>query len=248
MRGRPANNSSSHSQIAKPLLPRQLARAKVTGQFSLTLHSNLFCDKDLTDWTVTLRPWFTWKHFEALDYLTASGLHGDPVVTHQERKHDEGHKLAGVGLQGTEWRKQSGRNELILSYAGNSCWQFAQNIADKLKNWISLVVAFLLSFRNSSFPVLQHSAVKEEQLANPHQMRNGGEVSFIRCQTAWKRVQLGSVKPALLILENSEHTTSHKTAPNPSTCWDPMSDVIITTTSVHVWRISMPLWKIKSAL
>jgi len=42
---------------------------------------------------------FTWKHSQALDYLTASGLHGNPVIAHQESKHDQGHKLTGVGLQ-----------------------------------------------------------------------------------------------------------------------------------------------------
>lgn len=51
--------------------------------------------------------WFTWKHSQALDYLAASGLHGNPVIAHQERKHDQGHKLAGVGLQGKKSDKQS---------------------------------------------------------------------------------------------------------------------------------------------
>lgn len=54
----------------------------------------------LSDQNRTDRQQFTWKDFEALDYLTTSGLHGDPVVADQERKHDEGNKLAGVGLQG----------------------------------------------------------------------------------------------------------------------------------------------------
>lgn len=52
---------------------------------------------------------FTWKHSQALDYLTASGLHGNPVIAHQECKHDQGHELAGVGLQGTKSEEQSVR-------------------------------------------------------------------------------------------------------------------------------------------
>lgn len=55
---------------------------------------------------------FTWKDSQALDYLTTSGLHGNPVIAHEERKHDEGHKLAGVGLQGT--KSQSVRVVILI--------------------------------------------------------------------------------------------------------------------------------------
>lgn len=48
---------------------------------------------------------FTWKYFQTLNYLTASGLHGNPVITHQECKHDQGYKLTGIGLQCTETRE-----------------------------------------------------------------------------------------------------------------------------------------------
>lgn len=41
----------------------------------------------------------TGQHAQALDDLTAPWLHGDPVSTHQQREHDQGHKLAGVCLQ-----------------------------------------------------------------------------------------------------------------------------------------------------
>lgn len=47
---------------------------------------------------------FTWNYFQTLNYLTASGLHGNPVITHQECKHDQGYKLTGIGLQCTETR------------------------------------------------------------------------------------------------------------------------------------------------
>lgn len=49
--------------------------------------------------------WFTWKNFQALNYLTASGLHRNPVITHQECKHDQGYKLTGIGLQCIKIRK-----------------------------------------------------------------------------------------------------------------------------------------------
>lgn len=41
----------------------------------------------------------TWKNSQALDYFTTSGLHGNSVIAHQQREHDQSHKLAGVGLQ-----------------------------------------------------------------------------------------------------------------------------------------------------
>ena len=63
--------------------------------FPIRIHFNLTYDRNF----LILVARFTWKHSQALDYLSASGLHGDPVVAHQERKHDQCHKLAGVGLQ-----------------------------------------------------------------------------------------------------------------------------------------------------
>lgn len=67
----------------------------------MSVPCRLLSDKNWTD-----RQRLTWKHFEALDYLTTSSLHGDPVVADQERKHDEGNKLAGVGLQGAAAKQQ----------------------------------------------------------------------------------------------------------------------------------------------
>ncbi len=78
-------------------------------RFSIPIRFNLTCDQDLPGWTRMLVARFTWKHSQALDYLTASGLHGNPVIAHQERKHDQGHKLAGVGLQSTKSEKQEWR-------------------------------------------------------------------------------------------------------------------------------------------
>lgn len=73
------------------------------------------CDKVEID----RRPRFTWEHFEALDYLATSGLHGDPVIADQEGKHDEGDKLAGVGLQGAVTSKTKIKwRQLIYFVAG----------------------------------------------------------------------------------------------------------------------------------
>lgn len=48
---------------------------------------------------------FTWEYFQTLNDLTASGLHGNLVITHQERKHNQGYKLTGVSLRHTKVRK-----------------------------------------------------------------------------------------------------------------------------------------------
>lgn len=48
---------------------------------------------------------FTWENFQTLNYLTASGLHGNLVITHEECKHNQGYKLTGVSLQHTKVRK-----------------------------------------------------------------------------------------------------------------------------------------------
>lgn len=40
----------------------------------------------------------TWEYPESIDDLQPPCLQGDPVLTHHQTKHDESHKLAGVGL------------------------------------------------------------------------------------------------------------------------------------------------------
>lgn len=82
-------------------------KTKWESRVSIFTHSNLICDPDFTGRTGMLVARFTWKHSQALDNLTPSGLHRNPVIAHQECKHDQGHKLAGVGLQGTESEEQS---------------------------------------------------------------------------------------------------------------------------------------------
>lgn len=49
---------------------------------------------------------FTWKYFQTMNYLSASGLHGNLVITHQECKHNQGYKLTGVGLQHKKTEKR----------------------------------------------------------------------------------------------------------------------------------------------
>lgn len=54
--------------------------------------------------------WPTWQNPQALDDLTSPWLHGDPVITHQQRKHNQGHKLTGVGLQNNRTHRHNAFN------------------------------------------------------------------------------------------------------------------------------------------
>lgn len=67
---------------------------------------------------------FTWEYSQTLNYLAASGLHGNLVITHQECKHDQGYKLTCVGLQHTKIRN----NINLVSLIQNTKYSLIQNI------------------------------------------------------------------------------------------------------------------------
>lgn len=151
MRGRTANDSSSLSHpsasTSKRIVWANGKKTKWESRVSIFTHSNLICDPDFIGRTGMLVARFTWKHSQALDYLTTSGLHGNPVIAHQECKHDQGHKLAGVGLQGRVRKAKCMRYKLFF-FLWPDLWrqQLFDNVCRvKLPlDWILLVVTRVL--------------------------------------------------------------------------------------------------------
>lgn len=137
---------------------------------------------DFLGWTRILVAWFTWKHSQTLDYLTASRLHGNPVVTHQECKHDQGNKLAGVGLQSKKSETLSVINLYSTILRGGTI------------QWLShLFIVHLPVFTVNCLQLIICTRWEME----------GGEVGFSACQAALKA---SASHPGKL----GEHTTPHQ--------------------------------------
>lgn len=197
-----------------------MAKTKLECWFSIFIYCNLVCDQGFSGRTGRLVAWFTWKHFQALDYLTTPGLHGNPVITHQQRKHDQGHKLAGVGLQGTESERQSVCDILMKRVMKTpAVWWCAQSANHK--NTTGVVITRRDRFSKQEFSCfaaqccLQRAATISWfqpllTLANLKQMRNGRRCEF-QCPPI-RITRRAQSSRCCHLGKLCEHKTSHQTA------------------------------------